>query len=940
MNIFLAPRSNETSYKNFLSTIENGIDYSIVEPYLSEEGKRNLSGKGKLFAWGNKETKKTSWEEMEEGDLVLFYKGREGNEKEGKFLYAGTLLYKQHSKQLGLSLWPPKKGEQPWTCVFFLDNLRQVYIPIREIISLAGYKDNFVVYGFMPLQEKGTEALIAKYGSINNFLETFSKIPLEYKEYQENLYKSVNRTIEVESHPVKEAIINKEAAMNWKLKVPPKKIVIEPQDKAEESKFEKIGFKRKIKKGRLVLVKRLKKWEYFQDKVSCLLQSFKFEDIEWGHSCWLGSYQIDAVGGYEGTFLVFECKSAEQPKFKNIRSEITQFAGKKTKIESAIREKFGSKYNEVKFILAIEDIDISETDEKLARDNDIYIWGSNYLKIASELYSIIGPLAIHYLLKELDVASKIIKDEEGGAYYRVPAFRITIGGQQIYSFFLSAAKLLNLVYVFRLQPGNEEAYQRFINKRRIFGTKEEPGITDFINSGGFFKTNVVCSIESQVKFETKSPGGLLLQTSNIEFGILDIPKYYGSVWVIDGQHRIYGFANAKPEYRNMEMGVVAYQDIEKRQQARDFIDINQKQKPVDPNTLWDLLSQTDPFSLQGAITKVIKELSKRGIFKGKILIPGKAYHGRKSKYPLKLANLCNTLYDRRMLEYNGRDNLYKRSPEVIDSNRYPDSIIEYPADIIEQYFSLIWEAAEKTQEWRKGFVLRNNGFNIFIRVLAEILKFKKGNWNKQEVKSLIDSPLKAYFELHFAKIKDIRTMTSNEAGRAKVALELIKFINQKENSFAHDFIEEAEKRERVAFEKSEPYQILKELETKLRLFIEESLKNINKNWWKERVPGDVQESAKQLQEKNECPWPWIKKEEKSPIFYIDFPDYLKIIIRKDNWNEVFQKTFKDANAIAQRLRELQPIRNNIAHSRSITSQESTALRLYADQIIKTIEVTK
>ena len=91
-----------------------------------------------------------------------------------------------------------------------------------------------------------------------------------------------------------------------------------------------------------------------------MLQSLECEDIDWGHSCWLGNYQIDVVGGYEGTFLVFECKSAEQPKFKNIRNEITIFAGKKTKIENAIREKFGSKYNQVKFILAIEDIDISK----------------------------------------------------------------------------------------------------------------------------------------------------------------------------------------------------------------------------------------------------------------------------------------------------------------------------------------------------------------------------------------------------------------------------------------------------------------------------------------------------------------------------------------------------------------------------------------------------
>ena len=58
--IFIAPRSNETSYKNFLSTIENGIDYLIIEPHLPNEGKKILSTNKKLYAWGNKETKKPS----------------------------------------------------------------------------------------------------------------------------------------------------------------------------------------------------------------------------------------------------------------------------------------------------------------------------------------------------------------------------------------------------------------------------------------------------------------------------------------------------------------------------------------------------------------------------------------------------------------------------------------------------------------------------------------------------------------------------------------------------------------------------------------------------------------------------------------------------------------------------------------------------------------
>lgn len=721
--------------------------------------------------------------------------------------------------------------------------------------------------------------------------------------------------------------------MAWKLPTPPKMKRVETKDKVEASRLKKDGFsQKKLKSGKFVLEKKFAKWEFFQEEIRVFLDALGFQDTESGHSSWLGRYQIDVVGGMEGTFLVFECKSANQLKPpKSLASVINIFAGKKIEIEQAIREKYGAKYNEVKFILALEDIHITEDDVKTARENDIYLWGSNYLKTGKDLFTIIGPLTTHYVLKELGVSPKPIRDEEGGADYKVPSFRITVGEQQIYSFFLPAEKLLNLVYVFRLQPGNEDAYQRFISKKRILGSG---GITEFINSGGFFKTSVVCSFERQIKFDAK-PTGLLLSSKDIEFGILSIPKLYGTVWIIDGQHRIYGFGGVNPEAKKTQIGVVAYQDVDKKQQARDFIDINQKQKSVDPNTLWDLLSQTDPYSIQGAITKIAKELNKRGIFKAKILIPGKAFHTKKASYPLKLANICLSLHDRRLVDFKVRDNLYKATADTRDDNRYPDSIIERPVSILDEYFSLLWDIADKVPDWRKGFILNNNGFNVFLRVLAEILKFQSGNWNKQEAKKLLQEPLESYFEEGFEKLPDIRTFTSNEAGRAKVSLEIIKKINHENENFARDFIKEAERRERLAYEKSEPYQILKDLETNLRQFIDSKSSQIT-------IPIDVQEKAKQNLEKSQSPWPWVKTENKSLTAYIDFPDYAKIIQKRDNRRNIFPEIQDEriVDSIITKLKELEDIRNKIAHSRPITVQESTTLRLYTIQILQTINPQK
>lgn len=173
MNIFLAPRANETSYKNFLSTIDDGVDYSVVEPFLENEGKQKLSSLKKVFAWGNKESKESSWKKMREGDYVLFYKGRDKGEREGKFVYAGKLLYKQKSRDLGLALWPPKKGEEPWVCVFFLSDLAPIYLPVSDITDAADYSRNFIVQGFMPLNNAGVNNLKKKYGNLDAFIKNY-----------------------------------------------------------------------------------------------------------------------------------------------------------------------------------------------------------------------------------------------------------------------------------------------------------------------------------------------------------------------------------------------------------------------------------------------------------------------------------------------------------------------------------------------------------------------------------------------------------------------------------------------------------------------------------------------------------------------------------------------------------------------------------------------
>lgn len=97
----------------------------------------------------------------------------------------------------------------------------------------------------------------------------------------------------------------------------------------------------------------------------------------------------------------------------------------------------------------------------------------------------------------------------------------------------------------------------------------------------------------------------------------------------------------------------------------------------------------------------------------------------------------------------------------------------------------------------------------------------------------------------------------------------------------------------------EPQKILKELETGLRKCIQRRLEKVSKNWWKERVPEDVQDRAELRKKKDEKQYPWHQKKNLPLVFYVDFADYVKIIRRRDNWRETFKEVFKTKRSFRQ-----------------------------------------
>lgn len=164
-NIFLAPRSNETSHKNFESTIVVGRPYSFFTSHLTTAEKTVLSAHKNIQVWGTKESLEGRWKEMKSGDYVLFY-------KQGAFYYSAEVLLTKFDLELSKKLWPVDKKGVPWPCLFFVHNVKEIHIPIRTLQELAGYKPSWDrVQGFMGLNTFGRTSIIEKFGSFEAFLK-------------------------------------------------------------------------------------------------------------------------------------------------------------------------------------------------------------------------------------------------------------------------------------------------------------------------------------------------------------------------------------------------------------------------------------------------------------------------------------------------------------------------------------------------------------------------------------------------------------------------------------------------------------------------------------------------------------------------------------------------------------------------------------------------
>jgi len=329
-------------------------------------------------------------------------------------------------------------------------------------------------------------------------------------------------------------------------------------------------------KNKTSLIRREKiHFNQFEDRVWSLFHKMKFTSLNIDRSLEISysetdprlSQQIDVFAMDDETVILVECKSAEKPKTSNFKTEMEAFIGKIGGIRNAINAQFPNK--KICMIWATNNYDLGEQDTNRMTDFKFIHFSEQTVQYFENLADHLGSASKYQLLGYI-FPNKDIKNLDSV----VPAIMGSMGGHTYYSFMIKPADLLKISYVLHRNNANNEmmpTYQRLIKKDRLLEIRQ------FINGKGYFPNSIIININEEMVFDIASQKNS--SYSEAKIGLLHLPKKYRSAYIIDGQHRLYGYAETEFAEKHT-IPVIAFVNLEQAEQVKMFMDINENQKSV------------------------------------------------------------------------------------------------------------------------------------------------------------------------------------------------------------------------------------------------------------------------------------------------------------------------------------------------------------------------
>lgn len=479
------------------------------------------------------------------------------------------------------------------------------------------------------------------------------------------------------------------------------------------------------KNNKFVGVRKNKKFdEIFEDRVWCLfaklgfthLNKDRYFEMSYDYQNPNITQQIDVFAADDETVIIVECKAAETIKDGVFKKPLEAFHSQMEGLRREAQKRFSKA--KVKFIWATHNFIISPADQAKMREWDIVHFSDAVINYYYELVKHLGTCARYQLLGNLFANQEIRNMDD-----KIPAIQGEMGGHKYYSFSIEPERLLKIGYVLHRNEANKNmmpTYQRLIKKKRLLNVQK------FINNAGYFPNSLVISIDSGGKGLQFDISGTKVEGAHSRLGVLHLPKRYRSAYIIDGQHRLYGYSDS--DYATTDsIPVVAFVDLDRQEQIKLFMDINENQKAV-PKTLRvtlnaDMLWDSSDYNerrqaLRSKIAQMFGEEETSPLM-GRVVI------GEDEKSSIKCITVeaiqtalkkCNF-----MTQFGKRNSIVKDGTFDVGTNQGTCDLL-YP--FLEGCLRYVKDAT--SEEWERGdsndgMLTMNRGIQAVIRVINDIV---------------------------------------------------------------------------------------------------------------------------------------------------------------------------------------------------------------------------
>lgn len=693
---------------------------------------------------------------------------------------------------------------------------------------------------------------------------------------------------------------------------------------------------RKKKESKHLLVDKM--WALFASLGFDLLNRNQAIDIPYDKKDSSLFETFDILAKDQESIVLVRCESAVKNTKSNFRDDLELLKEHIGEIRKTLNYIFDGAKLKFKFILATENYALVEQDqlalEKIGGvhfDEDIvdyYIKMHNQIGVAAR-YQLLGSLFFDQEIPEMD--------------NKIPAIRGRMGGHVYYSFSIEPEKLLKIGYVLHRNKANTNmmpTYQRIIQKGRL------DAINKFLEEDkGYFPNSIIISLDSGKKKKLEFQESSNICSTIADVGFLYLPKRYRSAYIIDGQHRLYGYANSKYKTTNT-IPVVAFENLDRNEQVKLFMQINENQKAVSKN-LRNTLNADLLWNSENYLEQMTALRSRIAIFLGEdraSALYGKISVGEDKKV-ITTQQIDNAIKKSVFLGKVSKDKIEKYS---IFYKGNLDLAFEKLSKFLLLSFDFLKDRLEDEWERADGIIVINKGIYAIILTLSDIIDhLEKINEisERDNVNSIFEkaekylAPLVSFYRSIDEDVIGALKTAYGTGGDVKYWRTLQKTIREQYPAFNPEGLDEHLKREEKIYN-TKAFEYIREIETYFKVDFKEKLESFyGNNWFKKGVPPKIGEAATLLmyQKNREVE---DENDECTEWDCINIIAYREIALK--NWQNIFEPFYtrphekkmaggKDAKT--SWMVRLEKLRNQNFHSYYVTEDDSYFLEQLNDWLI-------